>query len=66
MNAQAFKARFLAVIEQDFPAFEKNHVLDDSSTFCDWVDTFIAWMEFSSQEECEDAYYEPSDTEFYC
>ena len=58
MNAQAFKTRFLAVIEQDFPAFEKNHVLDDSSTFCDWVDTFLAWMEFSSQEECEYCYGE--------
>jgi len=42
MNAQAFKKRFLAIIEHDFPAFEKTYVMDDSSTFCDWADTFMA------------------------
>ena len=55
MDAKEFIQDTYGDIEDIEDAFIKNFQGKDM-TYCEWVDIFIRWMEWSTKEDCE-AFY---------
>ncbi len=55
---------FIKILEWDIKiskdAFIENlkDKFDDTTTFCDWFEIWVAWGELSSKEDCENYFYD--------
>jgi hypothetical protein len=63
MNVYDFLDRLNKKMENDKEAFKANLVYDENKflrdlSFCEWVDIYFKWMEFSTREDCNNFYGE--------